>query len=212
MSATLRVGADPFPPYQYINEDGVLRGHDYELVRDAFASAGYEIEVALDDWPKIEAAVRNGELDAAFQVQRTPEREALYAFSDLLRLAATEVITSNPYLRNLTSFDEIATRHLIIGVMDNYAYGQEIDELGASCKRTYANQSDLLWAISRGEVDVGIFDQGVKIYLMQREGIDNLLTVGELTFERPLYVVFTDPALRYAFNNGLRILRGGQVS
>lgn len=212
MTAKLRVGADPFPPYQYIDEDGSLQGHDYELVRDAFASAGYEIDVCLDDWPKIEAAVRSGELDAAFQVQRTPEREALYAFSDLLRLAATEVITGNPYLRNLTLFDEIATRHLIAGVMDNYAYGPEIDGLNPSCKRSYASQSDLLWAISRGEVDIGVFDQGVKIYLMHKEGIDNLMTVGELTFERPLYVVFTDPNLRYAFNNGLRALRGGQVS
>lgn len=209
MDRKLLIGADPFPPYQYLDANGVVQGTDFELVREAFVRAGYQIEVRLDAWPIVEAAARSGELDAAFQVQRTPERESLYQFSDLLRQATTEVITSNPYLRRLDSYKDIATRHLIVGVMANYAYGEEIDSLDTSYKQEYADQTTLLKAISSGEVDIGIFDQGVKMYLMQKAGIDNLHVIDELTFERPLYVIFSDPVLRDAFNAGLQAMQSG---
>ena len=75
MRKLITVGADPFPPYQYYDESGNLKGSDYDLVKKAFDLAGYNIKVVLDEWKKIEEDLINKVIDAAFQVQYTPERE-----------------------------------------------------------------------------------------------------------------------------------------
>lgn len=43
----LKICADPFPPYQYIDKDGCVKGRDYELVAGRLHKAGYETEVCI---------------------------------------------------------------------------------------------------------------------------------------------------------------------
>ena len=179
-----------------------MKGSDYDLVKKAFKLAGYDIEVKLDEWKKIEEDLINKVFDAAFQVQHTPEREKKYHFSDLLRNAVTEVVTGKEGLI-LNSYKEIEEKGLKIGVIDNYTYGDDVDSLDPSLKVTYPDQLPLLKAINDKEVDVGIFDKGVKEYLMKSAGITNIHSIKPLEFIRPLYVVFNDPSLRDEFNKGL---------
>jgi ABC-type amino acid transport substrate-binding protein len=202
MSKVLTVGADPFPPYQYYDNSGAVKGSDYDLVKRAFELAGYEIMVVLDDWKTIEESVINKNIDAAFQVQRTPEREKKYFFSDLLRNAVTEVVTGNKDLV-INTFKEMEEKRTSIGVIKNYSYGDDIDSLDSSLKVPYPDQLPLLKAINAREVDMGVFDKGVKEYLMKSAGLNNIYPIKALEFIRPLYVVFHDPTLRDEFNKGL---------
>ncbi len=202
MRKLITVGADPFPPYQYYDESGNLKGSDYDLVKKAFDLAGYNIKVVLDEWKKIEEDLINKVIDAAFQVQYTPEREKKYYFSNLLRNAVTEVVTGNKDLA-LNSFKEIEEKKLSIGVINNYTYGDDVDSLDSSLKVPYPDQISLLKAINDKVVDVGIFDKGVKEYLMKSSDLNNIHSIKALEFIRPLYVVFNNPELRDDFNNGL---------
>ena len=86
MSTILRVGADPFPPYQYYDESGVVRGIDSDTVTAAFEEAGYKIEIELMDWSDVQKKFDNGELHAIFQVQPDPERLAKYCTGTPARL------------------------------------------------------------------------------------------------------------------------------
>lgn len=199
----IKVGADPFPPYQYYLSDGCIAGTDYERVISIFEKAGIDAEVSILNWDIAYAMLENKELDAAFQVQDTPERKARFHFSELLRHAVTEVVTSNPRLK-IDSYHEIEEKGLLLGVIEGYTNGEEIDKLSASQKKTYKNTDELLLAISRGEVDLGIFDKGVKEYLLSRNGIDNIYSIESMTFLRPLYVVFNDPEVRDTFNQAMR--------
>jgi ABC-type amino acid transport substrate-binding protein len=202
MRKLITVGSDPFPPYQYYDESGSVKGSDYDLVKKAFDLAGYDIKVVLDEWKKIEGDLINKVIDAAFQVQHTPEREKKYHFSNLLRNAVTEVVTGNKDLV-LNSFKEMEDKKLSIGVINNYTYGDDIDSLDSSLKISYPDQISLLKAINDKVVDVGIFDKGVKEYLMESAGLNNIHSIKALEFIRPLYVVFSNPALRDEFNIGL---------
>lgn len=185
----IKVGADPFPPYQYIDEDGRAAGSDYEEVSRIFQEAGYEIEVLIDEWNVVESKFLSGELDALFQVQKSPEREEKFRFSDLLRNAVTEVITADQELE-LKSYQEIADRELKLGVLKGYAYGKEIDELPLSCKQEYESSEKLLFAVAGREVDAGVFDQGVKTYMMEKLGIRGVYSIKALEFLRPLYIMY----------------------
>lgn len=203
----VRVGADPFPPYQYYDEAGSLQGSDFEVVKRTFAQAGFAAEVKLGPWDEIEAAMARGELDAVFQVQKTPQREAAYRFSDLLRNAVTEVITGDAALathETLRSWTEAEARGLTVGVIKNYAYGAEIDNLSEALKVSYDSQEGLLHAIGTRTVDLGIFDRGVRMYLQERCGIEALYPIESLTFIRPLYVMFREEELKDAFCEAMR--------
>jgi len=198
----VKVGADPFPPYQYIQEDGTPAGSDYESVKKLFAAMGCEIELTIKEWSEIQGMVDREELDAAFQVQETPERAKKYAFSSLFRNAETQVVSGNPEL-HIDSFSQIPTKNLTIGLIQGYVNGDEIDGLPAENKKLYSGTRTLLLGISKGEVDLGVFDKGVKEYLMANAGIENIYVIENLTFVRPLSVIFHDTALRDEFNKAL---------
>lgn len=206
MKKVIRVGADPFPPYQYYSEDGSVRGIDFDTVSRAFSQAGYEIKVELYDFPIVERMMHDGKMQAAFQVQPTPERKKIYHFSQLLREAATELVTAKEGI-DISEYKEIETKGLTLGVLEGYTNGPDIDALSADIKRVYPDNQTLLRAISAGEVDLGVFDRGVKQYLMEQNGITNIRAIDTMTFLRPLYVVFMDKDLRDAFDRGLSAIR-----
>jgi polar amino acid transport system substrate-binding protein len=198
----VRVGADPFPPYQYYGEDGKLAGSDYETVKSVFETMGVNARFVLDEWNAVEGMMDRYEMDAAYQVQKTPEREKRYCFSHLLRNAETQVVTNDPALF-LNTYDEIAQKGLKLGVIQGYTNGSDIDALPDHIKTAYPDSAALLKGIAGFKVDVGVMDKGVKTYLMQKMGIANIWTLENLMFVRPLFVMFNDKSLRDAFNRAM---------
>ena len=43
----LKICADPFPPYQYIDKDGCVKGRDYELVAGRFTKRAMKRKFVL---------------------------------------------------------------------------------------------------------------------------------------------------------------------
>jgi ABC-type amino acid transport substrate-binding protein len=198
----IRIGADPFPPYQYYDDQGVPRGSDFDLVFSAGKAAGFEMEFELGEWSLIEKRFYDRQFDAVFQVQKTPEREKRCLFSKLLRNAATEVVTGKTDIK-VGSFGELAGGDYRLGVIKNYAYGEPLDSLDSKLKAEYPDQASLLTAIAEKEVDAGIFDQGVKNFLMEKLGLSNIYALPALTFLRPLYIACHDGEIRDAFDRCL---------
>ena len=48
----ITLGSDSYPPYNYLNEDGVPTGIDVELAREAFGRMGYDVEIVNIDWER----------------------------------------------------------------------------------------------------------------------------------------------------------------
>ncbi|GHV04320.1 hypothetical protein AGMMS50229_05450 [Campylobacterota bacterium] len=202
MKQKLTIGADPFPPYQYIDSTGVLRGSDLLIVQTAGEKAGFEIELIIDDWAVVWKRFELGELDAVFQLPKTPEREKLYLFSKLLRNANTEVITGDPSIE-ISALSEIETHKYTLGLIEGIAYGADADALNADRKIFFSNNEKLLKAISDRQVTFGIFDQGVKQFLMDKLSINNIRVISALTFIRPLFIAFRNAEIRDRFDRYL---------
>lgn len=60
---TITLGSDSYPPYNYLNEDGVPTGIDVELATEAFGRMGYDVEIVNIDWEKKQELVENGDID-----------------------------------------------------------------------------------------------------------------------------------------------------
>ena len=59
----IKVGSDAYPPYNYLNEDGVAIGVDVELATEAFRRMGYAVEFVTIDWERKKELVEDGSID-----------------------------------------------------------------------------------------------------------------------------------------------------
>ena len=57
------LGSDNYPPYNYLNEDGIPTGIDVELATEAFGRMGYQVEVVQINWEEKKELVESGEID-----------------------------------------------------------------------------------------------------------------------------------------------------
>ena len=48
----ITIGSDNYPPYNYLDEDGVPTGIDVELATEAFKRMGYQVDVVQINWEK----------------------------------------------------------------------------------------------------------------------------------------------------------------
>ena len=53
----ITLGSDSYPPYNYLNEDGIPTGIDVELATEAFQRMGYEVKVVQINWRSEERRV-----------------------------------------------------------------------------------------------------------------------------------------------------------
>ena len=59
----ITLGSDSYPPYNYLNEDGVSTGIDVELATEAFKRMGYQVDVVRINWEEKKELVESGEID-----------------------------------------------------------------------------------------------------------------------------------------------------
>ena len=59
----ITLGSDNYPPYNYLNEDGISTGIDVELATEAFKRMGYQVDVVQINWEKKKELVESGEID-----------------------------------------------------------------------------------------------------------------------------------------------------
>lgn len=75
----LRIVSEAWPPYVY-EENGVLRGLDYETTQIVLQRLGVEAEWQLLPWKRCLATLEQGQAEAILDIFRTPEREATIVF------------------------------------------------------------------------------------------------------------------------------------
>ena len=54
----ITLGSDSYPPYNYLNEDGIPTGIDVELATEAFRRMGYQVDVVQINWEEKKRAGR----------------------------------------------------------------------------------------------------------------------------------------------------------
>ena len=57
----IKIGSDNYPPYNFLNEDGIPTGIDVELATEAFRRMGYKTEIVQINWEKKKELVESGD-------------------------------------------------------------------------------------------------------------------------------------------------------
>ena len=75
------VGSDTYPPYIYLNNDGIPAGIDVEIATEAFRRMGYAARFEPIDWEQKTALVESGTIDCIWGCFSMQGRETLYQWA-----------------------------------------------------------------------------------------------------------------------------------
>lgn len=79
----LKVGIYDNPPFVFLDEKGIPRGFDIEMLNDVAAQEGWSLEYIFDEWSILLEKTRRGEIDLLMGIAYTEERDKFLDFGDV---------------------------------------------------------------------------------------------------------------------------------
>lgn len=74
----ITIGCDTYPPYIYLDNNGVLTGLDVDIATKAFQQLGYQAKFTMIDWEKKDTLLNSGKIDYIWSCFSIAGREDLY--------------------------------------------------------------------------------------------------------------------------------------
>lgn len=175
----LRVGVDPYEPFQYVDSHGQVKGINPDLIAAMAGIVHCDIHYVdiNSTFEKILADIKNGDVDMVADGTPTPERERYAYFSKPVRRESFFLYIragEAAQWRARTIEEALSIRHMKIGVVAAYYYGEEIerfrhrDALSTLFVEAEAS-SDNFVNLLNGSVDGVLEEPYVAATLMQRE-------------------------------------------
>jgi ABC-type amino acid transport substrate-binding protein len=106
----IKIGTNAeYPPFEYVDENGVITGFDPELVAMLAARAGFEYELVNTRWDGIFVALASGEFDmVASAATITPEREEIVDFTNPYFYASQRIAVRQADAATITGPEDLA--------------------------------------------------------------------------------------------------------
>ena len=97
------VGSDTYPPYIYLNNDGVPAGIDVEIATEAFRRMGYAARFETIDWEQKTNLVESGAIDCIWGCFSMDGREEAYRWAGPYMVSRQVVaVDANSGIRTLS--------------------------------------------------------------------------------------------------------------
>jgi polar amino acid transport system substrate-binding protein len=130
-SCELRVGWEPYLPYQFATHDGEVTGADIVLMRELATAIGCEVVFKELPWARQLLELEKGTLDVAMSASWTPERADYAHFSIPYRRGEMAIFVRRGTVSQypLSALSDIPGIGFRLGVILGYYYGPEFEEL-----------------------------------------------------------------------------------
>ncbi len=106
----LKIGTNAeYPPFEYVDENGVITGFDPELIAMLAERAGFEYELVNTRWDGIFVALASGEFDMVCSAATiTPDREEIVDFTNPYFYASQRIAVRQADAATITGPDDLA--------------------------------------------------------------------------------------------------------
>jgi polar amino acid transport system substrate-binding protein len=127
----LVVGWEPYVPYQFEGEDGIVTGADIELMREIGAAIDCTLKFRKMPWARHLSQLRNGTVDVAMSASWTEERNTYVRFSEPYRQSEMAIFVRQGTAAKypLGALADIPAVDFRLGVISGYYYGEEFEDL-----------------------------------------------------------------------------------
>ena len=185
---TYLVGIDAdYPPYSYIDENGVAVGFDVESIQWIAEENGFEVEIVPVAWDGIIPALLQGKIDMVYSgMSVTPTREEQVTFSIPYWTVDQGVVVQEG---STATIEEFAAGELVIGVQrscsaDQYLESEYLGEdmynelLQSGSIKLYDTFPQSMVALEQGLVEAVIFDDvNINSYIKDKPAFVMLDTI-----------------------------------
>ncbi len=122
---------EPYPPYQYMDESGQIRGLDIELLKAVAAAAKCHVSFQHLPWKRGLALLSKGLIDVGSGASKTKKRSKYAYFSVPYRDEAMSIYIQREPNKPLqfTNLTQLANSSANIGIVIGYTYGNEFSKL-----------------------------------------------------------------------------------
>ncbi len=201
---SIRIGVEVnAPPYSYVDDNGMIKGFNVDLVRAVAIEMGIDIELYAQTASDLNKNLMNHGLDAI--ISNNIKDSAFLASNDLIvSQDAIFVLADNQYISDLEGFWNSAVAiniQSLTTIISTY-----LDKYNAENPRIVTEQEHGFLLLMNGEVDSYIGNKASGMYLIQKWNQEAYIkAVGE-PFNISAYKFFTnstDKALMSQLNEGL---------
>ncbi|MDH4871013.1 transporter substrate-binding domain-containing protein [Pseudomonas sp. BN515] len=207
----LRIVSEPWAPYIY-EEDGEIRGLDYEASSVVLKRLGIEVQWSLMPWKRCLMELESGQADAVLDIFHIQEREARMAFPSE-PLSEVEFVLfyarQRPY-----PFQRLADlQGLKVGISPGYWYADQDFRTSPLFIREPAPTHEAnLGKLVRDRVDLVVNDRRAGLFLIHQMGLGDEVGQHERVISRDrLYLAFRrEPrldGLAGRFSEALRLFK-----
>ncbi len=125
------MGWDPWPPYQYMDENSDMKGLDVELIRTIMQQMNCKIAFKNGKWMELLDDLRNGDIDILAGASKNDDRAKFSYYSDTYR---SENFSLYIRLEDTKKYQHNDLKALLnsgfkMGVVFDYIYGEEVSSL-----------------------------------------------------------------------------------
>lgn len=158
----VRVGFFAMDSYHIMNEDGERSGYGYDFLRmiAKYLDIDYEYVGYEDSWDEMQQMLEDGEIDMLTSAQKTPEREALFAFSKPIG-DSRAIVTVKNNNRSIVAHDYDTYDGMVIGMLEGNSRNDDFEKLAQDkgfsyCPVYFSMSTELAEALQKGQIDAAV--------------------------------------------------------
>jgi signal transduction histidine kinase len=205
---TFRVAGDiKFPPYEFLDSDGIYKGFNVDLLKAISLVTGMEFEFIPMKWEDAFYSIERGQADIIQGMKESDDRRTKFNFTDSLLLNSQSIfVRDNNYLINNNS--DLAGKVVSVQKEDIVYY--ELSKIKDVTIIQYDTMEEAVEALLDGEVEVMVGNTLTVNYICKENNwIDQIKIVGKTLNEQKysMAVSKNNPQLLRKLNEGLDEIR-----
>ena len=210
-SKTLKIAGSVWPPF--IVDQGAEKGAATTLVSEILKRAGYKTEASIESWPRTLQGTSTGIYDVIIAAWYTKEREQHFQYTDPYFVNTIQFVKRKGVPIKFRNYQDL--KGLVIGIVNDYAYGDEFDKAQGVLKLPSNHLIQNLLKLQQGRIDLTLGDKwSVRHELTEYfpTAIKDFEFLGKPVASRPLHAVVSrahpehDKIVK-AFNKALKSMK-----
>lgn len=195
-----------YPPYEYLDEDGIPRGFNVDIIHAVATAMGIQVNIDLGPWEEVRRQAEAGEVDALIGMFNTPERDRLFDFS-IPHLIASYAI----FVRDGSSIQSLADAKNAKIIVQMSDLGHDYLRKNGITANIIVKKDwqDVLVSLALGEGDCALVSRLQGAQLIRTLSLENLKSVGPPLIQRKYSIAVPQgsSALLAQINEGLSIIK-----
>ena len=195
----------------FLGENLESKGFVSEIVREAFAAIGDEVEIEFYPWSRCMALGEAGQVHGVIGAWYNEERAEKFFYSEALLTNKKLFFTlnSSSVPAEYTTLEDL--ENYTIGIISGFTYSDNFDSADYLTKDKSPDLKTAFEKLFRGRIDIVVSTYYTSINTLENEFASQKDKISELSpalKEDPLYVIFSKNAangenIRNRFNEGL---------